>query len=166
MLLRYRKAVPRDRVSLCTICTTGVKPGLSFGDTVVGMTDAELKSARSVMLSFQAPRHAGVSCRAKTALVGYPMWRSMVAPAIAWAQAVWSSITKPEFATFSVKQLCSMWRAVDTEGRSWGKSKGPTSRMHLSLQRIGWRSSSPLDWFDDKGAEISLIYTTPPWRPT
>ena len=119
ILLRYRKALPRDRARLGKIYTTGVKPGLSFGDTVVGMTDAELKSARSVMLSFQAPRHAGVSCRAKTALVGDPMWRSMVAPAIAWAQAAWGSITKPELATFSVKQLCSMWRAVDTEGHSW-----------------------------------------------
>eukprot|EP00959_Pyramimonas_sp_CCMP1952_P314400 6581750-Pyramimonas_sp.AAC.1 len=55
---------PVDAVSC--IYTAGVKPGLTFGDTVVGMSDAKLKRARSAMLSWQVPRHAGVSLRAKT----------------------------------------------------------------------------------------------------
>eukprot|EP00959_Pyramimonas_sp_CCMP1952_P441925 9251239-Pyramimonas_sp.AAC.1 len=74
------------------------------------MTDAELRRARRGLLSFQAPRHAGVSMRAKVALVGDPLWRSMVAPAIAWAQAVWSAVTRPGQAQFSVKDLCAMLR--------------------------------------------------------
>eukprot|EP00959_Pyramimonas_sp_CCMP1952_P210096 4395942-Pyramimonas_sp.AAC.1 len=58
-----------EKFSIGEIYTAGANPGLSFGDAIVGMSDAGLKRARSVMLSFQAPRHAGVSLRAKTALL-------------------------------------------------------------------------------------------------
>eukprot|EP00959_Pyramimonas_sp_CCMP1952_P345036 7226246-Pyramimonas_sp.AAC.1 len=68
--------------------------------------------------------------RAKVALVGGPLWRSTVAPAIAWAQAVWSAVTRPSHAQFSVKDLCAMWREVKREGLTWAKPRGPISRMH------------------------------------
>eukprot|EP00959_Pyramimonas_sp_CCMP1952_P015097 319506-Pyramimonas_sp.AAC.1 len=58
-LQRYRKALPRDKHRIGKIYTAGVKPAVSFGDTVTGMSDAELKRARGVMLSYQAPCHGG-----------------------------------------------------------------------------------------------------------
>eukprot|EP00959_Pyramimonas_sp_CCMP1952_P013398 282538-Pyramimonas_sp.AAC.1 len=88
ILCGYRKSLPRERFRIGKIYAAGVKPGLAFGDAVVGMSDAEFKRARSVMLSWQAPRHAGVPLRAKTALLGDPLWRSMIGPALAWAHAV------------------------------------------------------------------------------
>eukprot|EP00959_Pyramimonas_sp_CCMP1952_P066489 1388156-Pyramimonas_sp.AAC.1 len=57
----------------------------------------------------------------------------MVAPAIAWAQAVWSAVIRPSHAQFSVKDMCAMWREVKREGLIWAKSRGPISRMHLSV---------------------------------
>eukprot|EP00959_Pyramimonas_sp_CCMP1952_P101656 2126790-Pyramimonas_sp.AAC.1 len=71
------------------------------------MSDAELKRARGVLLSYQAPCHGGVSLTAKTALLGDPMWRSMVAPALAWAAAVWSTTAAPCTASFTLPQLRS-----------------------------------------------------------
>eukprot|EP00959_Pyramimonas_sp_CCMP1952_P056068 1171112-Pyramimonas_sp.AAC.1 len=58
ILCKYRNALPRERFRIGKIYTAGVKPGLTFGDTVVGTSDAELKRARRVMLSWQATRHA------------------------------------------------------------------------------------------------------------
>eukprot|EP00959_Pyramimonas_sp_CCMP1952_P232887 4867230-Pyramimonas_sp.AAC.1 len=59
------------------------------------MSESELKRARHVMLPCRAPRHVGVSLRTETALLGDPMWRSMVAPALARSHAAWATTTRP-----------------------------------------------------------------------
>eukprot|EP00959_Pyramimonas_sp_CCMP1952_P000843 16807-Pyramimonas_sp.AAC.1 len=59
VLKRFQRALPRDRGRIGKNYTAGVKPALTFGDTIVSMTDAELRRARRVLLSFQASRHAG-----------------------------------------------------------------------------------------------------------
>eukprot|EP00959_Pyramimonas_sp_CCMP1952_P237296 4959654-Pyramimonas_sp.AAC.1 len=78
------------------------------------------------------------------------LWRGTVAPAIAWAQAPRHSIAKPERAAFSFKDLCSMWREVKREGLSWVKPTAPIRQDRTTLERIGWKAVSPLDWVDDE----------------
>ena len=161
LLRKYRKALPRERFRIGKIYTAGVKPALSFGDTVIGMTDGELKRGRNVLMSYQAPHHPGVSTRAKLVLNGDPLWRSMVAPALAWSHSVWNTTTNPKHAFFTIPQLRSMWQNVSSENLCWKKSQGPIGRMLLSLQRIGWEATSPFDWKDDLGNGLSLLFNTP-----
>eukprot|EP00959_Pyramimonas_sp_CCMP1952_P258660 5407029-Pyramimonas_sp.AAC.1 len=47
------------------------------------------------------------------------------------------------------------------EGVTWKSLLGPTQRMHLSLNRIGWRSVSALTWLDDTERVVHLGYNSP-----
>eukprot|EP00959_Pyramimonas_sp_CCMP1952_P300694 6289687-Pyramimonas_sp.AAC.1 len=85
----------------------------------------------------------------------------MVAPALTWAAAVWQTTTEPALAFFALPELRDMWLAVLKDGLTWKNSRGPISRMFLSLQRIGWEALGPLLWKDDKGNEPSLLYKSP-----
>eukprot|EP00959_Pyramimonas_sp_CCMP1952_P415884 8713348-Pyramimonas_sp.AAC.1 len=92
---------------------------------------------------------------------GGPVWRSMVAPALAWASAVWQTTTKPALAFFTISELRNMWLAVPKDGLTWKNSRGPISRMFVSLQRIGWEALGPLLWKDGKGNELPLLCNSP-----
>ena len=87
----------------------------------------------------------GASLRAKAALVGGPTWGSMSALAIAWAHVAWSAAARPGVAFFTIRELCHVRRQVAQEGRAWAQSNGPISRTHISLERIGWKATAPLE---------------------
>eukprot|EP00959_Pyramimonas_sp_CCMP1952_P425465 8912594-Pyramimonas_sp.AAC.1 len=61
------------------IDTCGVLPAASFGSSVVGMSLGELQVAQ----------------RARLAILGDPMWRPSVAPALQWASIVGLALTTP-----------------------------------------------------------------------
>eukprot|EP00959_Pyramimonas_sp_CCMP1952_P260121 5438479-Pyramimonas_sp.AAC.1 len=45
---------------------------------------------------------------------------------------------------------------------SWRQPKGPISRFLRCLQRVNWGPKNYSDeWIDDRGAEISLLHTSP-----
>eukprot|EP00959_Pyramimonas_sp_CCMP1952_P202164 4227381-Pyramimonas_sp.AAC.1 len=43
----------------------------------------------------------------------------------------------------------------------WRHTRGPISRMLLSLRRVGWKARNCALWGDDRGVEISLMYAAP-----
>eukprot|EP00959_Pyramimonas_sp_CCMP1952_P467407 9491561-Pyramimonas_sp.AAC.1 len=44
---------------------------------------------------------------------------------------------------------------------SWRRSMGRISRMLLCLQRVNWEPKNYSVWIDDRGVEISSLYTSP-----
>eukprot|EP00959_Pyramimonas_sp_CCMP1952_P029073 609800-Pyramimonas_sp.AAC.1 len=43
----------------------------------------------------------------------------------------------------------------------WRKTKGPIVRMLMRLQRASWEPKNFTEWIDDRGVELSLLYTSP-----
>ncbi|CAK0808807.1 unnamed protein product [Prorocentrum cordatum] len=74
---------------MAIIHTAGLKPALSYGSAVFGMSDCELKRARATLLSFKSPSHRGASLVAKCVLHGDPVADAAIAPAVQWAVAIW-----------------------------------------------------------------------------
>jgi len=149
------------------IYTAGVRPAAGYGDMVLGMSDAELRSLQRVLLAGRNPAHRGASLTAKLALHGDPAWKQSVAPAHQWATSLWRSITKPDTSPFSFRQHVQLWRDVvqgqelDLESTGWKKPRGPIHRMLLCLHRIGWKAVGFSVWHDERGYVIDLLYTSP-----
>eukprot|EP00959_Pyramimonas_sp_CCMP1952_P440137 9214528-Pyramimonas_sp.AAC.1 len=86
------------------------------------------------MLTYKPPYHRGVSFHAKLALLGGPVWRAGVAPALHWAHIAWTALTSPASSYYNIKEICQMWCAVPMDGGvAWKSSRGPIQRMHLTL---------------------------------
>eukprot|EP00959_Pyramimonas_sp_CCMP1952_P260626 5449409-Pyramimonas_sp.AAC.1 len=66
---------------MAIIHSAGLKPALSYGSAVSGMSDYELKKAREMLLSFRSPSHRGASLLAKCVLHGDPVADAAAAPA-------------------------------------------------------------------------------------
>ena len=133
LLHKYRRTLPRQHSRVGKIVLCGIKPAVSYGDKVLGMSDHELRKARRLMLSFQAPRHRGCSLTARLVINGDPMWDSAVAPALQWSNALWKAATAPGATHMNMKQLCRIWRDVSsgqpcTKAHSASREYRPRSR--------------------------------------
>ena len=124
------------------------------------MSDYELQKARSTLLSCRSPSYRGGSLLAKTVLHVDPMADVSVAPAVSWAVAVWQALVAPERSLFSIRELNSMFLAVQERmepHHRWRHTKGPISCMFLSLWRVGWQAKNFAPWEDDRGVDISPL---------
>ena len=155
--MRDKTSKGKDRVH--GIARAGARPMASFGNGVVGFTDAELNIFRRRMASTAAPT-ARCSLTAKLAAIGDPAGAEAVGPAVAWAAEVWRTATK-DARSLDIRTLAKAWaKAADQQG-GWNRSTGPARRCILTLRRVGWGMKSPFTFIDDRGHLIDSRRTSP-----
>ena len=131
-IMRLRKAMTAGKSRLGRLYMVGIRPAVSFGAPVNGLSDSELLKLRRTLVSPITPCHGGVSLSAKLALMGDPAWKQAVAPVVAWVSAVWIAITQPQWARISIVELRSIWLQAEPEDvQTWAKSRGSSSMSTL-----------------------------------
>ena len=109
-MAQYKRAVPVQREArLGKVFRTGVRPALTYGTEVIGMTDSELTALRREYGRYVKPHHGGISASAKLVLGLDPAAKQALAPALQWARMVWAAVVKPDTALVTLDVLCSWW---------------------------------------------------------
>ena len=161
---RVRKWLPRGKHRIGRLYQGAMKPSVAFGAPVNGLNDLELHKLRAHLLKAHKPNHGGVSFTLRLAVIGDPCCKEALAPAYMWAKLVWQALCAPIEAMPCVRELVTMWSSVfdhiDYEP-TWANSRGPLSRVCLSLERIGWKATSAFEWEDHEGQPVHLGKVAP-----
>ena len=146
---------------------TGGKAAITFGEGIMGVSDAMLRNQRRTVAVVTSPASGACGQNLDTALMiadGGPRGRADPAydahdlPIGQWSMAVWEGWL-PKHSLLLL--AASAKRQIIGAKRIWAKVYGPAAAMVASCSRLGWTVLDALNITTDQGRGLNLA-TDPP----
>jgi len=140
-------------------------PALTYGWDVMGVADAPLKSARSLIAAMLSSDPGGKSPDATLMLndasggTSDPAYDAHCLCIKHWAMAVWERWQPPQLMEYT---FAAAAERLHTATRTpWDMVTGPASALIATLWRLGWCVLSPTTFVDDHGLQLCCSVDPP-----
>ena len=137
LLKRFRRlhALKRQGHDMRAMFIAGLQQFSSYGAEVTGMDPTQLKQAMAAYLPLVGSPARSSSSALSPALLGDPLWRQALGPAITWATISWKAPTSQEYQGYlDVPRLGQL--AAPVTGRlptTWGGQGPARSGPHVII---------------------------------
>ena len=160
---RRLQTLRRSGYDMRELFITGLQSFSHYGSEVIGLDTRQLQRARARYMELVGTKAPSAKANLTLAVMGDPLWRQGLGPALTWATIVWKATTSTDYASvISVPELGRLAGPVMVKApRTWGAVRGPLGAAVMSLQRVGWRFHNSLTLIFDTGERFPLPSTSP-----
>ncbi len=128
--VRRLQTLRRSGYDMRELFITGLQSFSHYGSEVVGLDTRQLQRARARYMELVGTKVQSAKANLTLAVMGDPLWRQGLGPALTWSTIVWKATTNADYGRIiSVPELGRLAGPVMVKApRTWGRSGAPSAR--------------------------------------